>query len=126
MGPEVGDFTYSYGSLSAEEKKEVFEVTRNSLEDELTESMLEKWKQSQPVIQMIIESTTDDDGVLFEALNLHDELQRVISKFEEQSASPSTNEEPKVRASPTIHKETVMSVAETVDGNERAVTIKHD
>ncbi|KAE8724872.1 Sec14p-like phosphatidylinositol transfer family protein, putative isoform 2 [Hibiscus syriacus] len=152
-----------YASLSAEEKKEVFEVTRNSLEvlssmlsketepkptlDELTESMFKKCKQSQPVIQMIIESTTDDDGVLFEALNLHDELHQVISKFEELEADSkserqlnensgtteanpivpfeacnenmmgaphSTNEEFKVIASPTFHKET-MSVAEVVD-----------
>ena len=57
------------------------------LQDELTESMLEKCKQSQPVIQMIVESTTDDDdGILFEALNLNDELQRVISKLEELEA----------------------------------------
>ncbi|GMI66441.1 hypothetical protein HRI_000313400 [Hibiscus trionum] len=173
--PDGGEFTYSYGGLSAEQKKEVFEVTRNSLEvlssmlsketepiptlDELTESMLEKCKQSQPVIQMIIESTTDDDGILFEALNLNDELQQVISKFEELEASsmsgrqlnensgttaanatvtveaceenmigasPSTDEESKVRASPTIHKETMMSASDTVDGNEPAVTIKHD
>lgn len=48
--------------------------------------MLEKCKQSQPVIQMIIESTTDDEGTLFEALNLNDELQQVISKFEELEA----------------------------------------
>ena len=56
------------------------------MQDELTESMLEKCKQSQPVIQMIIEGTTDDDGILFEALNLNDELQQVISKFEELEA----------------------------------------
>ncbi|XP_022769869.1 TOM1-like protein 2 [Durio zibethinus] len=101
-GLHGSDFAYSYGSLSVEQKKELFEVTRNSLEvlssmlstetelkparDELTESMLEKCKQSQPVIQMIIESTTDDDGILFEALNLNDEIQQVISKFEELEA----------------------------------------
>lgn len=44
--------------------------------------MLEKCKQSQLAIHMIIESTSDDDGILFEALNLNDELQQVISKFE--------------------------------------------
>lgn len=53
------------------------------LQDELTVSMLEKCKESQPVIQRIIESTTDDEVMLFEALNLHDELQQVISKYEE-------------------------------------------
>ncbi|KAK3193539.1 hypothetical protein Dsin_024849 [Dipteronia sinensis] len=45
--------------------------------------MVEKCKESQPVIQRIIESTADDEGMLFEALNLNDELQQVISKYEE-------------------------------------------
>ena len=42
---------------------------------------MEKCKQSQPLIQMIIESTTDDEGVLFEALHLNDELQQVLSSY---------------------------------------------
>lgn len=50
-------------------------------------SILEKCKQSQPVIKRIIERTTDDEAMLFEALNLHDELQQVISKYEELEAS---------------------------------------
>lgn len=57
-----------------------------NLQDELMDNMLEKCKQSQPVIQMIIESTNDDEGILFEALNLNDELQQVISKFEQLEA----------------------------------------
>lgn len=48
--------------------------------------MLEKCRESQPVIQRIIESTTDDEAMLFEALNLHDELQLVISRYEELEA----------------------------------------
>ncbi|XVF21576.1 hypothetical protein REPUB_Repub12eG0101500 [Reevesia pubescens] len=157
------DFAYNYGSLSVEQKKELFEVTRNSLEvlssmlstetepkptkDELTESMLEKCKQSQPVIQMIIESTTDDDGILFEALNLNDELQHVISKFEELEAgsksgrqliehsgttaalvethnesmvvaSPFIHDETKTSASPSTHNETKMSASQKADGLE--------
>ncbi|OMP11110.1 VHS domain-containing protein [Corchorus olitorius] len=94
-------FSYNYGTLSDEERKELFKVTRNSLEvlssmlnaetnhkptkDELTESMLEKCKQSQPIIQMLI-GTTDDDGILFEALNLNDEIQQVITKFDQLQA----------------------------------------
>lgn len=50
-------------------------------------SILEKCKRSQPVIKRIIEQTTDDEGMLFEALYLHDELQQVISKYEELEAS---------------------------------------
>lgn len=51
------------------------------LQDDLTVSLMEKCKQSQPLIQMIIESTTDDEGVLFEALHVNDELQRVLSSY---------------------------------------------
>lgn len=50
-------------------------------------SILEKCKQSQPIVKRIIEQTTDDEGMLFEALYLHDELQQVISKYEELEAS---------------------------------------
>lgn len=57
------------------------------LQEELTVSILEKCKQSQPVIKRIIERTTDDEAMLFEALNLHDELQQVVSKYEELEAS---------------------------------------
>ncbi|CAN7036296.1 unnamed protein product [Brassica rapa subsp. trilocularis] len=93
-----GGFDYNFGSLSIKDKKEQIEITRNSLEllssmlnsdgkpnhteDELTVSLMEKCKQSQPLIQMIIESTTDDESVLFEALHLNDELQRVLSIYE--------------------------------------------
>lgn len=55
-------------------------------------SMLEKCKESQPVIQRIIESTTDDEAMLFEALNLHDELQLVISRYEELEAAVQSGE----------------------------------
>ncbi|KAK8674436.1 hypothetical protein V6N13_112727 [Hibiscus sabdariffa] len=158
-GLQGNDFAYNYGSLSVEQKKELFEVTRNSLEvlssilstgtepkplkDELTESMLEKCKQSQLAIQMIIESTTDNDGILFEALNLNDELQQVISKFEgletgskaettavipaahaetgiesTVSATPSNHNETKTSASLPTHNETEMNASQKADGAE--------
>ncbi|KAK1412620.1 hypothetical protein QVD17_34013 [Tagetes erecta] len=90
---------YTYGGQSVEQKKELLLVGRNSLElltsildsgmepipinDELTVSMLEKCKESLPVVQRIAETTTDDDALLFEALNLHDELEQVISRCSE-------------------------------------------
>ncbi|KAE8685352.1 phytochrome A-associated F-box protein-like [Hibiscus syriacus] len=158
-GLQGNDFAYNYGSFYVEQKKELFEVTRNSLEllssilstgtepkppkDDLTESMLEKCKQSQLAIQMIIESTTDDDGTLFEALNLNDELQQVISKFEvletgskvdttaviptahaetdiesTLDASPSNHNETKTIASPSTHNETQMNASRKAGGIE--------
>ncbi|KAI7999850.1 TOM1-like protein 2 [Camellia lanceoleosa] len=58
--------------------------------DDLTVSMLEKCRKSLPAIQMIVESTTDDEGKLFEALNLHDQLQQIISKYEEMEVALSS------------------------------------
>lgn len=96
-------FPLNYRNLSVEEKKEYLVITRNSLEllssildaesepkplkEDLTMNMLDKCKQSQPAIKGIIESTTDDEGMLFEALYLHDELQQVISKYEQLEAA---------------------------------------
>ncbi|XP_042513221.1 TOM1-like protein 2 [Macadamia integrifolia] len=103
-GMDHTDIAYHGGSHSVEEKKEHLVIARNSidilssilnsqaepkpLKDDLTLSMVEKCKESQPVLQRIIETTGDDDGMLFEALNLHEELQQVISKYEEMIATP--------------------------------------
>uniref|UniRef100_A0A7N1A5A8 Target of Myb protein 1 n=1 Tax=Kalanchoe fedtschenkoi TaxID=63787 RepID=A0A7N1A5A8_KALFE len=107
--PTVGSqaavqYDFAFGDLSPEEKKEVLEVTRNSLDllsslqsseadsklvkDDLTTSILGKLKESQPALQKIIQSTTEDESMLFEALNLNDQLQQIIEKYEEpQTAS---------------------------------------
>ncbi|XP_070045501.1 TOM1-like protein 2 isoform X2 [Nicotiana tomentosiformis] len=93
----------AYIGESIEEKKEFLVVTRNSLEilssiltsevepkpikDDLAVSMLENCKQSLAVIQRIVESTSGDEGLMFEALNLHDELRQVISRYEEMEAA---------------------------------------
>ncbi|XP_073285744.1 TOM1-like protein 2 [Primulina huaijiensis] len=92
-----------YGFQTIEENKEFLVVTRNSLDilssilnsetgpkpikDELTVSMLEKCKQSLPVVQRIIETTSDDEVMLFDALNLLEELQLVISRYNEMTAA---------------------------------------
>lgn len=102
-GASGASVPYDYGSLSAEQTKEFLEVTKNSLEvlssllsstaepsvteDDLTISMVDKCKDSQVVLQRIVQTTADDEGLLFEALNLNDELQKVISKFEEIKVS---------------------------------------
>lgn len=108
-GADRATLPYSYGELSVEEKNEMIVTTRNSLEllssilntdtdpkpikEEVTETLLHKCKQSQPVIQRIIESTTDDEAMLFEALNLHEELQQVISRYEELEAGVKLGEQ---------------------------------
>ncbi|GAB4830529.1 hypothetical protein Ancab_020293 [Ancistrocladus abbreviatus] len=115
--PETGsnvtsgtNLPYNYGRLSMEEKKEFLEITRNSVEvlsslltsaaapdlskDDLMVSMLEKCKESQPVLQRLVESTTDDESLLLEALNLHDQLEQVISKCEKMKVSENSEEQP--------------------------------
>lgn len=98
------DFGYHGVALSVEEKKEFLVITRNSIEilssmlsaetnqkpnkDDLMLSMVEKCKESEPMIQRVIESIGDDDeSLLFEALSLHDELQQVLSKYHELDAA---------------------------------------
>ncbi|KAG6402900.1 hypothetical protein SASPL_135114 [Salvia splendens] len=94
-------------SFSAEQIKEAFDVARNSiellstvlssspqqdvLEDELTTTLLHQCRESRYTVQKIIETGGDNEAVLFEALNVNDEIQKVLSKFEEMktpSGSP--------------------------------------
>jgi hypothetical protein len=109
-GADTATFPYGYGIPSIQEKKEVLEITRNSLDilssilnseiepkplkDDLTVSMLEKCKQSLPVVQRIAQTTTDDEVILFEALNLNEELRQIISRYEEMVASLSSGNVP--------------------------------
>ncbi|KAG6437885.1 hypothetical protein SASPL_102816 [Salvia splendens] len=104
---EVPSFI-TYGFQSNEEKKEHLLVARNSLDilssilnsdtepkpikDDLTISMLENCKQSLPIVQRIIESTSDDEVMLFDALNLHEELQNVVSRHRELVAALESGE----------------------------------
>lgn len=114
-------FPFNYQSLPGEEKKEFLVITRNSVEllstilnsetepkplkEDLTLSMLERCKESQPVIKGIIERTTDDEGMLFEALYLHDELERIISKYEELECSEKSEERQQLENSDSTKQE---------------------
>lgn len=85
--------------LSAEQTKEEFNVARNSIEllstvlssspqqdvlqDDLTTTLFQQCHQSQLTVQRIIETAGDNEAVLFEALNINDEIQKVLSKYEE-------------------------------------------
>ncbi|KAK4767552.1 hypothetical protein SAY86_015302 [Trapa natans] len=98
-------------SYTAEQTKEAFDVAKNSMEllttvlsssppqdalkDDLTATLVQQCRQSQYDIQRIIETAGDNEALLFEALNLNDEVQRVLSKYEElerPSAPPSVPE----------------------------------
>jgi|UniRef100_A0A2N9ETE2 hypothetical protein len=86
-------------SFTAEQTKEAFDVARNSIEllttvlssspqqdalqDDLTTTLVQQCRQSQFTIQRIIETAGDNEALLFEALNANDEIQKVLSKYEE-------------------------------------------
>ncbi|ONK71759.1 uncharacterized protein A4U43_C04F12070 [Asparagus officinalis] len=97
-------------SFSAEQTKEAFDVARNSIEllstvlssspqqdvlqDDLTTTLVQQCQQCQYTIQRLIETGGDNEAVLFEALNVNDELQKVISKYEELKKPPVVQSEP--------------------------------
>ncbi|KAF8380749.1 hypothetical protein HHK36_028239 [Tetracentron sinense] len=86
-------------SFSAEQTKEAFDVARNSIEllstvlssspqqdalkDDLTSTLVQQCRQAQYTIQRIIETDGENEALLFEALNLNDEIQKVLFKYEE-------------------------------------------
>ncbi|KAK4407232.1 TOM1-like protein 2 [Sesamum angolense] len=79
------DATYiSYGFQSIEEEKEFLVTARNTLD--ILSSILNSDTEPKP-LKRIIESTSDNEVMLFDALNLHDELQLIISRHGELAAA---------------------------------------
>lgn len=61
------------------------------LQDDLTTTLLHQCRESRYTVQRIVETAGDNEAVLFEALNVNDEIQKVLSKYEEMktpSGSP--------------------------------------
>ncbi|XP_057438546.1 TOM1-like protein 2 [Lotus japonicus] len=112
-------FSSNHLPVSVEEKKEHLVVARNSLEllssilnseaepkplkEDLALSLLDKCKQSLSVIKEIVESTTNDEVTLFEALYLNDELQQVVSNYEELEAAQGSGAQQPPNADPAKH-----------------------
>jgi len=55
-------------------------------QDDLTTTLVHQCRQSQLTVQRIIEKAGDNEALLFEALNVNDEIQKVLSKYEELKA----------------------------------------
>ncbi|CAL0314553.1 unnamed protein product [Lupinus luteus] len=86
-------------SFTPEQTKEAFDVARNSIEllstvlssspqqdvlqDDLTTTLVQQCRRSQATVLRIIETAEDNEALLFEALNVNDEIQKVLSKYEE-------------------------------------------
>lgn len=86
-------------NFSAEQTKEAFDVARNSVEllttvlssspqqdalqDDLTTTLVQQCRQSLNTVQRIIETAGDNEALLFEALNINDEVQKALLKYDE-------------------------------------------
>ncbi|XP_057464116.1 TOM1-like protein 1 [Actinidia eriantha] len=97
-------------TFSAEQTKEAFDVARNSiellttvlssspqqdaLEDDLTATLVQQCRQSQYTVQRIIETAGDNEALLFEALNVNDEIQKVLSRYEDLKKPSVVPQEP--------------------------------
>ncbi|KAJ7527816.1 hypothetical protein O6H91_16G072700 [Diphasiastrum complanatum] len=126
-GPDV--------DLTPASTKEVFDVARNSVEllstvlssspqqealqEELTTTLLDQCRQSQFKVQRIIERAGDNEALLFEALSVNDELQRVLSQFEEIFAglAPQSNRS----AEPALLNAQIINDEEAAAGQEDAL-----
>ncbi|KAK2425765.1 ENTH/VHS/GAT family protein [Trifolium repens] len=90
--------------FTPEQTKEAFDVARNSIEllstvlssspeqdvlqDDLTTTLVHQCRRSQTTIQRIVETAEDNEALLFEALNVNDEIQKVLTKYEELKPHP--------------------------------------
>lgn len=97
-------------NFSAEQTKEAFDVARNSVEllttvlssspqqdalqDDLTTTLVQQCRQSLNTVQRIIETAGDNEALLFEALNINDEVQKALSKYDELKKPMVVSSEP--------------------------------
>ncbi|MCO5582463.1 hypothetical protein L7F22_036359 [Adiantum nelumboides] len=79
-------------------------------EDELTITLVEQCHRSQFMIQRIVEQLNDNEALLFEALNLNDELQKVLAKYEEMRASVVAENAPAAGLSASLQTEDITSL----------------
>ncbi|KAG6429410.1 hypothetical protein SASPL_107461 [Salvia splendens] len=62
--------------------------------DDVTITLSRQCRESQYSVQMIIESAGDNEALLFEALNVNDEIQKVLSKYEDMKKPVVTPQKP--------------------------------
>ncbi|XP_073000765.1 TOM1-like protein 1 [Typha latifolia] len=105
-------------SFTAEQAKEAFNVAQNSIEllstmlssspqqealqDDLTSTLVQQCWECQGTIQRIIETYFDNEVLIFEAFNINDELQKVLSKYEEMKKPLVVQSEPEPAMIPVI------------------------
>ncbi|WJX50990.1 hypothetical protein P8452_37227 [Trifolium repens] len=87
-------------SFTSQQTKEAFVVARNiihllssvlhkdTLKQDLTITLLQQCRESQSTVHKIIETVGNNEALLFEALNVNDEIHKVLSKYEELKKKP--------------------------------------
>lgn len=63
-------------------------------QDDLTTTLVHQCHRSQYNVQRIIETAGDNEALLFEALNVNDEIQKVISRYEDLKKPSVVHREP--------------------------------
>lgn len=53
------------------------------MQDDLTTTLVQQCQQCQYTIQRIVETAGENEAQLFEALGIHEELQKVLAKYED-------------------------------------------
>lgn len=60
----------------------------------MTSTLVQQCFQSQLTVQRIVQTAGDDEALLFEALSVNDEIQKVLSKYEEMKKPNEVHREP--------------------------------
>lgn len=63
-------------------------------QDDLTTTLVQQCRESQYTVQRIVETAGDNEALLFEALNVNDEIQKVLTKFEDMKKPSEVPREP--------------------------------
>ena len=60
----------------------------------MTTTLVQQCRRSQTTVQRIIETEGDNEALLFEALNVNDEIQKALSKYEDMKRPTAVAREP--------------------------------
>lgn len=80
-------------------------------QDDLTTTLVHQCRQSQSTVQRIVETAGDNEALLFEALNVNDEIQKVLDKYDDMKKPPSA---------PAAPEPAMISIADEPEESPRA------
>lgn len=89
----------------------------------MSATLVQQCRRSQRTVQRIIETAGDDEALLFEALNVNDEIQKVLTKYEELNES-SDVAPPPLRQEPAMIPVAIEPDESPLSGQEDALIRK--